>query len=65
MQHDHLYAMLYEARQRDLEQHARQARLAAVARRKPTSSSVGRLSRLRERMLAPKGPINVGVEEPA
>jgi hypothetical protein len=65
MQHDHLYAMLYEARQRDLEQHARQARLAAVARRKPTSSSVGRLSRLRERMLASKGPINVGVEEPA
>jgi len=64
MQHDHLYAMLYEARRRDLEQYAQQARLAEEARR-PRRSSVGRLSRLRELMLASKGRINVGVEEPA
>jgi hypothetical protein len=65
MQHDHLYAMLYEARRRDLEQYAQQARLAEEARRRPRRSSVGRLSRLRELMLASKGRINVGVEEPA
>jgi hypothetical protein len=65
MQHDHLYAMLYEARRRDLEQYAQQARLAAEARRPPRRSSVGRLSRLRELMLASRGRIDVGVEEPA
>ena len=65
MQHHHVYAMLFEARQRDLEQHARQARLAAEARRRPGRTPSGRLSRLRERMLAPNGSVNIGLEEPA
>jgi hypothetical protein len=65
MQHDHLYAMLFEARRRDLEQYARQARLAAEVRRRPGRSPSGLLSRLRDRMLAPNPAISVGVEEPA
>ena len=65
MQHDYLYAMLFEARRRDLEQHARQARLAAEARRQPGRTLSGRLSRLRERMLAPSGAVNGALEEPA
>jgi hypothetical protein len=65
MQHDHVYAMLFEARRRDLEQHARQARLAAEARRRPGRRANKRLSWLRERMLAPNGAVSVGVEEPA
>ncbi|HEX6577346.1 MAG TPA: hypothetical protein VF082_03185 [Jiangellaceae bacterium] len=65
MQHDYLHAMLFEARRRDLEQHARQARLAAEARRRPGRRFSGRLSWLRERILAPNGSVNIGLEEPA
>ena len=65
MQHDHLYAMLFEARQRELEQHAKQERLAAEVRRRPRRRPVGRLSQLRKRVLASNGRVNVSMEEAA
>lgn len=65
MRHDHLDTLLFQARQRDLEQHAQQARLAAEVRRQPKQNPAGRLSRLRERLLASNTRINLGVEEPA
>lgn len=65
MQHDHLYAMLFEARRRELEQHAKQERLAAEVRRRPRRGPASGLSQLRKRVLASNGRVNVGVEEAA
>ncbi|MGH8824187.1 MAG: hypothetical protein ACRDVN_06905 [Jiangellaceae bacterium] len=62
MQHEHLHAMLFEARRHELEDQARQARLVAEVRRHQRRMPTRRLSRLR-RALAPKGRVGVSVEE--
>ncbi len=65
MQHDHLYAMLFDARRRELEQYAKQERLAAEVRRRPRHRPAGRLYQLRKRVLASNARVNVSVEEAA